>query len=216
MPRLRCAAALLRARRMTLITLSTGHPTERISAHAELAAASRAAAARMDSGQNAEFSLDYGDEGCSPRFAAALGGLLTEEDATAAPPAPPAVGLRDRLMVTNGVSHALDVISAALARPGDLVLTEAATYFLAVDIFRAQNLSVDAAPATPEGSLDVAGLAASLRAGAPRPQLLYVCPVHANPTGNTIGAEERRQLVALAAEFGFFIVAVRPRRLHLP
>ena len=145
-------------------------------AHAELAAAAQRSAAKLASG---EFSLDYGDE-CSPRFAAALGALLAEEDAAATdPPAPDAsFDVSQRLFVTNGVSHALDIISAVLARPGDLCLTEAATYFLAVDIFRSHGLAVEAAPTSPArmGALDVSRLETSLRGGAPVPQLIYICP----------------------------------------
>ena len=190
-----------------MINLSKGHPTEALYAHTELARASRAAAARMDS---AEFSLDYGNEGGSARFAAALAGLLAEEDAAATNPAAPSASfdLSDRLFVTNGVSHALDVISAVLARPGDRCLTEAATYFLAVDIFRSHGLDVDAAPAAPDGSLDVDALGSGLRDGSvPAPQLVYLCPIHSNPTGNTLSAEDRSELVALALEFQFFIIA---------
>lgn len=112
-----------------LINLSKGHPTEDLYAHAELSKAARAAADKMDS---AEFSLDYGKEGASARFAAALSGLLAEEDAAATSPSAPSrtFDLSHRLFVTNGVSHALDVVAAVLARPGDRCLTEAATYFL--------------------------------------------------------------------------------------
>lgn len=226
-----------------LINLSKGHPTEDLYAHAELSKAARAAADKMDS---AEFSLDYGKEGASARFAAALSGLLAEEDAAATSPSAPsrAFDLSHRLFVTNGVSHALDVVAAVLARPGDRCLTEAATYFLvfalytrarahtmarspllclplvtsyspnqyswrqAVDIFRSHGLSVDAAPALADGSLDIDALARQLRDGSVRcPQLLYLCPVHSNPTGNTLCAEDRAKLVALASEYHFFIVA---------
>ena len=182
---------------MAIINLSIGHPTEAIYAHEEIANAFRTAASDADT---RAFSMDYGEEGCSERFATALGGLLAEEDAAAVAPAAPAADfdLSNRLFVTNGVSHALDVISAVLARPGDLCLTEAATYFLAVDIFRSHGLDVDAAPAAADGSLSVEGLEASLRAGGRVPALVYCCPIHSNPTGNTLAAADRVRLVALA------------------
>jgi DNA-binding transcriptional MocR family regulator len=193
----------------SIINLSKGHPTESLYAHDELARAARSAAAKMES-TPATFSLDYGNEGCSQRFAAAMAGLLAEEDEAAKDPAAPSVAfdLSDRLFVTNGVSHALDVVAAVLARPGDCCLTEAATYFLAVDIFRSHGLNVDAAPPCADGSLDIDALATQLRAGSfPALQLLYLCPVHSNPTGNTLGSEDRAKLVALALEFQFYIVA---------
>lgn len=78
----------------------------------------------------------------------------------------------------------------------------------AVDIFRSHGLSVDAAPPRADGSLDIDALARQLRAGSVRcPQLLYLCPIHSNPTGNTLCVEDRAKLVALALEFRFFIVA---------
>eukprot|EP01052_Picozoa_sp_SAG31_P021413 SAG31_NODE_1655_length_7621_cov_3.211912_2_plen_339_part_00 len=76
-----------------------------------------------------------------------------------------------------------------------------------MDVFRAHGLIVDAAPAAADGSLDVDALDAMLRGGAPPPQLLYVMPIHANPTGNTMSVTERARLVNLAIEFSFFIVA---------
>ena len=43
--------------------------------------------------------------------------------------------------------------------------------------------------------------------GACRPRLLYVIPVHNNPTASTLPLERRQQLVRLAHLHGFYILA---------
>ena len=48
--------------------------------------------------------------------------------------------------VTSGVSHSLELLCATQTRPGDVVLVERPTYFLAGGIFRAHGLVVHGLP----------------------------------------------------------------------
>ena len=48
--------------------------------------------------------------------------------------------------VTEGVSHAVDLLAAVATQPGDLVLTERPTYYLVAGIFRSHGLRIGALP----------------------------------------------------------------------
>ncbi len=110
----------------------------------------------------------------------------------------------DAAFVTNGNSQAIDLVVGALTSPGDVVLVEDATYFLALDILR--NHHVRAEPvATDDDGLVPDALEQALRAH--RPALVYTVPAFHNPTGTTLPTDRRERVVALAAEYDALVVA---------
>ncbi|MGL4648586.1 MAG: aminotransferase class I/II-fold pyridoxal phosphate-dependent enzyme, partial [Caldilineaceae bacterium] len=175
-----------------VIDLGLGHPNDDLLPLAQMA---QAAAHRLAQGDPA--FLQYGAEAGSAPLRVALASFLRQ--ATQTPAAP------DSLFMTNGVSQALDLICTQFTRPGNLVLVEEPTYFLALRIFADHDLRVSAVAVDAEG-LDVDALGARLRAGE-RPTLLYPIPTHQNPAGVTLSAARRERLVALSSAFGFRIVA---------
>ncbi|WIA33240.1 hypothetical protein OEZ86_006382 [Tetradesmus obliquus] len=113
----------------------------------------------------------------------------------------------DELLITAGVSHGLDLACRLLASPGDAVLVEAPTYFLAGDILRQAGLTLVPVPTCDDG-LDVDALEVMLQQQqSPRPKLLYTIPIHNNPAGTTIPLAKRQQLLRLAHRHDFTIVA---------
>ena len=110
----------------------------------------------------------------------------------------------DQLLITSGVSQALDLICTRLTRPGDTVFVEEPTYFLALLIFRDHQLNVIGIPMDAEG-LIVEALEDNLRKH--RPAFLYTIPAFHNPCTVTLSAERRERLVGLSQEHGFTIVA---------
>ena len=126
----------------------------------------------------------------------------------------------DSLAVTCGVSHGIDMACAALTKPGDVVVVELPTYFLAADIFVDHGLRIHGIPGAsteqPDADdhedgaggpcFDVDALERQIIAGL-RPRLVYLVPTHSNPRGCTLGTRARRKLVRLAHDHGFFIVA---------
>jgi DNA-binding transcriptional MocR family regulator len=123
----------------------------------------------------------------------------------------------ESLVVTAGVSHGIDVVCSALTSPGDTVVVELPTYFLAASIFTDHGLRVHGIAGTASyphgdssgndgGVFDVDALARQLRAGL-RPRLVYLIPTHSNPRGGILPVEARRRLVLLAHKYDFFIVA---------
>lgn len=123
------------------------------------------------------------------------------------------------LLIVAGASHGLDVACAALTQPGDTVVVETPTYFLASDVFRDRQLNVVAVPGKgliinkhgddtkQHHSFDVGLFEAKLRAGGLRPKLVYLVPTHGNPRGGTLPFDDRKRLIRLAREFQFYVVA---------
>ncbi|GAX76082.1 hypothetical protein CEUSTIGMA_g3525.t1 [Chlamydomonas eustigma] len=115
----------------------------------------------------------------------------------------------DSLMTTAGVSHGLDLVCGCLAKPGDIILVEQPTYFLAKRIFECNNLNVESVKTDASG-LDTEALEEMLEAWPAhvrRPRLLYTIPVHNNPSATTLPPARRLHLIQLAHKFDLTIIA---------
>ncbi|MFY1670978.1 PLP-dependent aminotransferase family protein [Plantactinospora sp. WMMB334] len=113
-----------------------------------------------------------------------------------------------QVFVTAGASHALDLVSAVLCRPGDVVLVDAPTYHLALRIIADHRVDTVAAPADEEG-IDpdaTAELLARLARQGRRVAMLYLVPTFNNPTGRSLPAGRRAALLAVAARAGVPVV----------
>ncbi len=173
------------------IDLGVGHPGADLLPAAMLR---RAAEQRLSDGDPS--LLQYGHEQGDGRFRTALAGFLAAEYRLPVDPA--------TLFVTNGVSQALDMVCRLLTQPGDTVVVEEPTYFLASGIFRDYHLRVVSVPCDGEG-MQVERLAEVLHTV--RPAFVYTIPVFQNPTGRTLSPARREALLALSREYGFFLVA---------
>jgi 2-aminoadipate transaminase len=113
------------------------------------------------------------------------------------------------ILLTAGSMQALDLAGRALLDRGDLVLTEAPTYFGALRVFQNWGADVVGFPVDGDGlitSLLAAQLAAWREAGRRGPKLMYVIPNFQNPGGVTMSLERRRHLLRLAEEHDFLIL----------
>ena len=160
----------------------------------------RAAAATL--GRGLRHPLQYGTERGDGHLRLALARFLG-----------PRYGLADvdpsAMLVTNGNSHALDLLCADLTEPGDTVLVEDPTYHLALGILRDHGLH-PVGVAVDDDGLSIEALEetlAALAAQGRRPRFLYTVPAYHNPTGATLSDDRRHRLVALAREHGFWVVA---------
>jgi DNA-binding transcriptional MocR family regulator len=109
----------------------------------------------------------------------------------------------DEILVTNGVTQAVSLVTAALCRPGDVVLVEQPTYVGFLHTLRAQGVQPVGVPLDAEGpEISVLERLALQH----RPRFLYTVPTFQNPTGICISAERRQALLALAIRYGFLIV----------
>ena len=128
------------------------------------------------------------------RFAAA-DGLRPEE-----------MGLTtDEVIVTTGSQQLLALLADVLLDPGDIVLTEAPTYFVYQGVLQGAGARVLSVPMDEHG-MDVDALEALLRrlersGELGRVKLIYTCDYYQNPTGLTLAPERRRRLLELARKF---------------
>jgi len=109
-----------------------------------------------------------------------------------------------QLMVTCGASQALDLVCTRFTKPGDTIFVEEPTYFLALDVFRDHGLHVVGIPIDDDG-IRVDALSDAL--GQHRPALLYTIPSFQNPSGTTMSAARRHQLLEVSRTHDLLIVA---------
>jgi len=148
----------------------------------------------FSSAQPAE--LNYGELQGDARFRKTLAEFLTAGyDAPAD---------ADDLLVTGGNSQALDFVCSLFTRPGDTVIVEEPSYFLAFRIFLDHGLNSVPIPVDEEG-LDIEKLENTL--SQTRPKLLYTIPSFHNPGGQTLSLARRKKLVELSVEYDFVIAA---------
>ena len=152
-------------------------------------------AARLIS-EDAGVSLQYSaTEGIASVRDYVSGRLAARENRAPAP---------GELMITSGGIDCLELVAKSYLDPGDVVVVEAPTYLGAIMAFRGYEADVRGVPVD-AGGLRVDVLARQLAAGL-RPKLLYTIPDFQNPTGLSLTAERRPELVALARKYGFLIV----------
>ncbi|ACZ78859.1 MULTISPECIES: PLP-dependent aminotransferase family protein [Dickeya] len=111
------------------------------------------------------------------------------------------------IVVTAGSQQALDLVMRATANPQDIFVVERPTYLAALQTLQlaeAQVMSVS----SDENGMVVDELAALLETT--RIKGVYLVPNFGNPSGVTLSADRRRQLVALAARHDFLIVEDDP------
>ncbi len=114
----------------------------------------------------------------------------------------------ENLLITNGASQGLDLLTQALCDPGDVIISEEPTWSGAVQTFRAAGAEVVTIPLDTQGT-DVDALERELErlTGEGRhTKLFYTIPNFQNPTGVTTSLERRQRIVQLAHQYGFVVV----------
>ncbi|MEI7645918.1 MAG: PLP-dependent aminotransferase family protein [Chloroflexales bacterium] len=114
----------------------------------------------------------------------------------------------EQVMITGGISQALDMVCAQISRPGDVALVEAPTYHLALRIFRDRGLRVVAVPCDSHGlHVDAAeAMLRMLRSSGDQVAFLYSVATFGNPTGATLAADRRYALAAMARREGLLVI----------
>jgi 2-aminoadipate transaminase len=108
------------------------------------------------------------------------------------------------LMITSGGIDCMELLAKSYLDPGDVVAVEAPTYLGGIMAFRGYEADVRGVPVDSDGMrVDVLG---DMLAGGLRPKILYTIPDYQNPTGLSLSADRRRELVSLARRYGFLIL----------
>lgn len=110
------------------------------------------------------------------------------------------------LMSTGGASMGTDICARIHTEAGDYAVSEAPTYFLAHTMFRNRGLNLLEVPIEADG-MDLKALEVLLKEKAGKIKLVYTVPVHHNPTGVNMSNAKREQLLKLAKQYDFKIIA---------
>jgi 2-aminoadipate transaminase len=174
-----------------VITFSGGFP-DPATFPAGLLAGIAARLISEDAGVALQYSATEGLAGVRDYVAGRLGSLEGRR---------PADG---ELMITSGGIDCMELLAKSFVDPGDVVAVEAPTYLGAIMAFRGYEADVRGVPVDDAGMrVDVL---ADLLAGGLRPKILYTIPDFQNPTGLSMTADRRRDLVGLARRYGFLIL----------
>ncbi len=110
----------------------------------------------------------------------------------------------DELMITSGCVEAVELLGKAFLDTGDAVIVEGPTYMGAT--MSLQNFGVEVI----EVPMDRDGVRTDLLREAmdhtPTPKLFYTIPDYQNPTGLSLSADRRDDVITLAREFGVLVV----------
>ncbi|GAA0362446.1 aminotransferase-like domain-containing protein [Micromonospora gifhornensis] len=109
----------------------------------------------------------------------------------------------DQVLITNGSLQADAFLFDHLVRPGDAVVVERPTYDRTLLNLQRMGSELHGITIQPDG-LDTAELRKLLESGV-RPRLAHIIPNYQNPAGVTLSLDKRRELLELAAEYGFTI-----------
>lgn len=105
--------------------------------------------------------------------------------------------------ITSGAQQGIDIITKALLRQGDCIITESPTYTGAVAVFKsrdAQLVDVAMQPGGPDLNL----LEYAIKKY--KPCLMYTIPSFQNPTSCSYTNEKRKVLLEMAEKYNFFII----------
>ncbi len=109
----------------------------------------------------------------------------------------------DQVLITNGSLQADAFLFDYLVKSGDHVVVEKPTYDRTLLSLRQSGAVVHQSTMDPDG-INTDELRRLLESGV-RPKLAHVIPNYQNPAGTTLSLSKRRELLALAKEYGFVI-----------
>jgi len=109
----------------------------------------------------------------------------------------------DQVLLTNGATHAFDLVLRTLTRPGDVVLVEDPGYSNLLALVRHHGC-IPVGIARNEAGLDMEELAR--QAALLHPKLMFVNTVLQNPLGTSLSQAQAHRLLALAEQYDFWLV----------
>ena len=109
----------------------------------------------------------------------------------------------DRILLTNGITGAVDLVGRYLLRPDDVVLVDDPGYFRTFGHMRALGAAIKGVPWTATGP-DLERLESIARTHSPR--LYITAPIVQNPTGCSISRQTAFRVLQLAERYGFHII----------
>jgi len=108
----------------------------------------------------------------------------------------------DQIILTTGITHALNLVLRVLVRPGDTVLASDPSWFGALGMLSEHGVRIVGIPYRATG-LDVDFLERTVIKE--RPRLLILSSIGHNPTGLSLPVDAAQRLLNIAAKYDFWI-----------
>ncbi len=118
----------------------------------------------------------------------------------------------ENILVTHGSQQGLDLLSKVMLDPDDTIIVGSPTYLGATGAFRAFEANMETVPVRDDG-MDMDMLRKKLRNLKKRrklPKFIYVVLTFQNPSGATMSAEKRKELLQIASEYDLLVVEDSP------
>ncbi len=151
-------------------------------------------------GAGGQGALAYGSPAGPAQLRAAIARRATTHEGR--------VVVAEDILVTGGISQALDQVMTMLTEPGDVVFVECPTYNLALGIIADHAVTISGIALDDQG-LDVEALEAAVlavREAGRRPRLVYTIPTFHNPAGISLSVSRRERLLEIARRHDLVIV----------
>jgi 2-aminoadipate transaminase len=119
---------------------------------------------------------------------------------------------QEEVFTTSGAQQALDLVAKVFLDEGDAILCEGPTYAGALNAFAAYRPRILHVPMDRAGMIPSAareGLKKARKQGI-RVKFIYTVPNFQNPTGVTMTADRRRELLQIAREYDLIVVEDNP------
>ena len=115
-------------------------------------------------------------------------------------------------MITAGSQSAQDVATKVFCNPGDVVLVEDPTYVGALNTFEAYQVEVATVPMDGDGIVPdlLEAKIAALQTAGKNIKFLYTIPSFNNPSGITLSAERRQQVVDICRNANILVLEDNP------
>ena len=114
----------------------------------------------------------------------------------------------EQVMLTQGGTQALDLVSSLLLERGDTVICESPSFIGSLNCFRSYKCELAGVDMEADG-MDIAKLEQILKQEK-RARFIYTIPNFQNPSGATMSLEKRKAVYALAKQYGTLIVEDNP------
>ncbi|KSU70747.1 DNA-binding transcriptional regulator, MocR family, contains an aminotransferase domain [Pseudarthrobacter enclensis] len=118
----------------------------------------------------------------------------------------------ENVVITAGSQSAQDVATKLFCNPGDVVLVEDPTYVGALNTFEAYQVQVETVPMDQSGLVPelLEARIAALQLAGKSIKFLYTIPSFNNPSGITLSAERRQQIVDICRTANILIIEDNP------
>ncbi len=156
--------------------------------------------------ENSKTALQYGPTEGLPELKEQILKLLCEEEGINASPA--------NILVTTASQQALDIVGRSFIDPSDPILVELPSYIGGLQVFNSYGAKLMGVKSDDNGLLtaDLDAKLAKLRQDDEHYKFIYVVPDFQNPSGVTMSAHRRMELVKISERYDVFLIEDSPYR----